>query len=69
MFEALTSRYKPLDGSCTCKGWPLGTDPKRAAQPRAERCQAMAGSAASSCDTTCKAQGYAIGLFSSFGSC
>ncbi|HSD89439.1 MAG TPA: hypothetical protein VLB44_18040 [Kofleriaceae bacterium] len=56
------------DGVCTCKGWPLGTDPKQAKQDH-EKCREMTGNDSASCDTMCRAGGYALGLFRSSGSC
>lgn len=57
----------PPGGACRCRGYPVGHP--RATEQRPESCSAMPASAASSCDASCKAQGYAIGLFRSMSSC
>ena len=64
-----TSTFKPFvrtdDGACTCQGWPMGHPKARERRP--ESCQPMSSGNANSCDTTCKAKGYSIGLYNSMG--
>lgn len=56
-----------LGGTCTCRGYPLGHP--RAKEERPESCRPSKDDTASSCDITCKAQGYAIGLFNGWSRC
>lgn len=57
----------PMGGACRCRGYPVGHP--RASEQRPESCSMMEGGAAASCDSSCKAQGYAIGVFRSASSC
>lgn len=60
-----SSKSPTPEGTCTCKGWPPGSP--NAKTERSPRCAPMSNGNA--CDSQCKASGYAIGLFQSYGSC
>lgn len=56
-----------LDGTCRCRGYPLGHP--RAKEQRPELCTPMKSTYHDTCDSSCKAKGYAIGLANVFESC